>query len=88
MKIKRLTGILLLLAMVLSLCACNNQETPETPDTPEVTENKDTVQTVTVTDMIGREVEIIPGSYQRVVCIGAGALRMYSYDSALRRGRY
>ena len=33
----------------------------------------------TVTDMIGREVKVIPGSYQRVVCIGAGALRMYSY---------
>ena len=27
-------------------------------------------ETVTVTDMIGREVEIIPGSYTRVVCIG------------------
>ncbi|MCR5576238.1 MAG: ABC transporter substrate-binding protein, partial [Oscillospiraceae bacterium] len=32
-----------------------------------------------VTDMIGREVTIVPGSYKRVVCIGAGALRMYSY---------
>ena len=34
---------------------------------------------VVVTDMIGREVEIVPGSYTRVVCIGAGALRMYTY---------
>ncbi len=34
---------------------------------------------LTVTDMIGREVEVVPGSYQRVVCIGAGALRLYSY---------
>ena len=34
---------------------------------------------VVVTDMIGREVEINPGNYKRVVCIGAGALRMYSY---------
>ena len=34
---------------------------------------------VTVTDMIGRELEIIPGSFEHVVCIGAGALRMYSY---------
>ena len=43
---------------------------------------------VTVTDMIGREVTIIPGSYKRVVCIGAGALRMYSYigDVALLCG--
>ena len=36
-------------------------------------------QSVVVTDMIGREVEIVPGSYTRVVCIGAGALRMYTY---------
>ena len=34
---------------------------------------------ITVTDMIGREVAVTPGSYSRVVCIGAGALRMYSY---------
>ena len=32
-----------------------------------------------LTDMIGREVTVIPGSYERVVCIGAGALRMFSY---------
>ena len=29
--------------------------------------------------MIGREVTVTPGSYKRVVCVGAGALRMYSY---------
>ena len=34
---------------------------------------------VVVTDMVGREVEIVPGSYTRVVCIGAGALRLYTY---------
>ena len=38
--------------------------------------------------MIGREVAVTPGSYKRVVCIGAGALRMYSYvgDVALLCG--
>ena len=36
-------------------------------------------QSVVVTDMIGRQVEIVPGSYPRVVCIGAGALRLYTY---------
>ena len=43
---------------------------------------------ITVTDMIGREVTVTPGSYTRVVCIGAGALRMYSYvgDVALLCG--
>ena len=45
-----------------------------------ISEKSDVEQkAVTVTDMIGREVEVIPGSYKRVVCIGAGALRMYSY---------
>lgn len=43
---------------------------------------------VTVTDMIGREITVRPGDYKRVVCIGAGALRMYSYigDVALLCG--
>ena len=43
---------------------------------------------VTITDMIGREVTVVPGGYRRVVCIGAGALRMYSYigDVALLSG--
>ena len=42
--------------------------------------NKKEVQgEITITDMIGRQIQITPGSYKRVVCIGAGALRMYSY---------
>ena len=47
-----------------------------------------TAEPVVITDMIGREVEIVPGSYTRVVCIGAGALRMYSYvgDVAILSG--
>ena len=34
---------------------------------------------IEVTDMIGRTLNINPGSYKKVVCIGAGALRMFSY---------
>lgn len=43
---------------------------------------------ITITDMIGREVTVVPGSYTKVVCIGAGALRMYTYigDVALLCG--
>ena len=61
------------LTMVLSLCACGGSKISGP---------------TTVTDMIGREVNVTPGSYQRVVCIGAGALRMYSYigDVALLCG--
>ena len=34
---------------------------------------------VKVNDLLNREVAVTPGSYKRVICIGAGALRMYSY---------
>ena len=43
-----------------------------------VSESTSNASSVVVKDMIGREVEVVPGSYTRVVCIGAGALRMYS----------
>ncbi len=65
MKVKKLLSVFLALVIMLSLCACGGQEMPQ-GDT-------------TVTDMIGREVTLTPGSYERVVCVGAGALRMYSY---------
>lgn len=80
MKTKKITALLLTAAMVLSLCACGskNKETAKTPEAPEISESAQ-AEKMTMTDMIGREVEVTPGSYQRVVCIGAGALRMYSY---------
>lgn len=64
---KKTIALFLALAMLLSLCACGSVQT----DTPPAE--------TTVTDMIGREVTVTPGSYKKVVCIGAGALRMYSY---------
>ena len=45
----------------------------------EVAPDASKARSVIVTDMVGREVEIVPGSYTRVVCIGAGALRVYTY---------
>lgn len=66
---KKIICLLLTLTLLLGLCACGAEQV-ETPD-PDTS--------VVVTDMIGREVTVNPGSYQRVVCIGAGALRMYSY---------
>ena len=50
----------------------------EAETVPDITDAP-VASATTITDMIGREVEIVPGSYKRVVCIGAGALRMYSY---------
>lgn len=64
---KKILALVLALCMLVILAACaqNNEDKKGTE--------------TTVTDMIGREVTVIPGSYKRVVCIGAGALRMYSY---------
>ena len=69
---KKTVSLVLALLMLLSLCACGAQDLAET-------EPVETSGEITVTDMIGREVPVVPGSYTRVVCIGAGALRMYTY---------
>ena len=84
---KKMTAWILVLLMCFSLCACGAEIQPQETAAPTVQEEAEnpTAQTgavpaeVTVTDMIGREVTVVPGSYTRVVCIGAGALRMYSY---------
>ena len=55
---------------------------PEPSDEPEPSAEptpEPEPEPITVNDMIGREVTVVPGSYKRVVCIGAGALRMYCY---------
>ena len=83
MNAKKLFLSFLAFVMLFSLCACGAQEPAEKPRTEaaETTAAPETAASaeITITDMIGREVTILPGSYQRVVCIGAGALRMYSY---------
>ena len=60
---KAILGSILL--MLPLLAGCNN--------------NQPVQGEIKITDLIGREVMVNPGSYSRVVCIGAGALRMYSY---------
>ena len=91
---KRIVSLLLAFVLVVSLCACGKEEVakvqteaPATTAAPETVADTESAA-VTITDMIGREVTIVPGSYKRVVCIGAGALRMYSYigDVALLCG--
>lgn len=73
MKTKKLTALLLAVLMMLSVCACGAEDTAQ-PDNDAA----DAAE-ITVTDMIGRELTVTPGSYKNVVCIGAGALRMYCY---------
>ena len=100
MNAKKLLALFLAFVMLLSLCACGAKteqptEPKETVAEPTQTEAQDTpneteaaLAEVTVTDMIGRDVTVTPGSYKKVVCIGAGALRMYSYigDAQLLAG--
>ena len=76
---KKFISLILAVTMLLCLCACGGQEPEKTIPQGEQ---------ITVTDMIGREVSVTPGGYSRVVCIGAGALRMYTYigDAALLAG--
>ncbi len=77
-SIRKITALFLLLCMSLSLVFCNDADNTKTPDTSAALTDSGR-QSIVVKDMIGREVEVTPGSYKRVVCIGAGALRMYSY---------
>lgn len=66
---KRFLSVFLALCVVFTLAACRSGASEKGSQT----------NAVTLTDMIGRELTLTPGSYKRVVCIGAGALRMYSY---------
>ncbi len=75
MFVKKLLCILSAMFLLFSLAGCNPAGISDAIGTPSAPAEKDT----TVTDMIGRQVSIKPGSYKRVVCIGAGALRMYCY---------
>lgn len=86
MRAKTFAALLLAVSIVVSLCACGSQrgESSTVTTAPsQVTGNAEptspSAAEITITDMIGREVTVTPGSYRRVVCIGAGALRMYSY---------
>ena len=98
--LRKLISLTLAAALALSLCACGAAPAGTAPaeetapaETLPAAENAAPQEdaapaAVTVTDMIGREVDVVPGSYTRVVCIGAGALRMYCYvgDTALLCG--
>ena len=72
MRHKKFFTWILTLILALSVCACG-------PETDSLSLEYQNGSTVTVTDMVGRQVELQPGSYEHVVCVGAGALRMYSY---------
>ena len=63
-------AILVLGLATFALAACGE-------NTPASTNATHT--TITVTDGIGRTLNVTPGSYKKIACVGAGALRTYSY---------
>ena len=69
--------------MLASLAACGTAAEPAAEAEPTAAlageTTAETTESITVTDLVGREVTVTPGSYRRVVCIGAGALRLYTY---------
>lgn len=64
-KAIKLLSVMLLVLVFICLVGCKKEDEPKAP--------------VTITDMVGRSVEVTPGEYKKVVCIGAGALRLYCY---------
>ena len=68
---KRMVSLFLAMMVLLSLCACGKQEVAqvqtEVVATTAVSETA-AAETgeVAVTDMIGREVSIVPGSYKKL----------------------
>ena len=54
---KRIIALILSALLTASLAACTAQP-----------QGDETTGAITVTDMIGREVSVIPGSYKKVVC--------------------
>ena len=95
---KKILSLLLALVMIFALAGCGQTAPAPAAEAPAPAAEEPAPaaeepapaepQEITITDMIGREVAVTPGSYKRVVCIGAGALRMYSYvgDVALLCG--
>lgn len=77
---KKKISLLLMLFMFMFVCvSCGKSETPTTTTTTTVAPTTTTSANVEVTDMVGRTVTVKPGSYSSVVCVGAGALRLYTY---------
>lgn len=70
----------LLLSMAFLLVSCGGDKTNSSSSSSASSE----VNEITIKDGIGRENTYLPGSYKKIVCVGAGALRLYSYIGDLK----
>ena len=78
---KKITAIILALAVLLSLAACGSSTAPEQSAAPaqENTAQENAAQEMRiVTDTWGRKVEI-PYTVESIICLGSGAPRMAAY---------
>jgi len=71
MNIRKYPKILTLGALPLILASCGGNVSSSVLSSSN--------DSLAVTDMLGRSVSLVPSSISKVVCIGAGALRLYSY---------
>ncbi len=76
LTLKRILSTMLVFALVLSMTACKNSTTPGS--------DQDNSKTRTITDSMGRNVEI-PENVEKVVCVGVGALRYTCYVGGAKR---
>ena len=67
---------LLWLLLASSLISCGGEQESSSETSKEE---------ILVSDGIGRENSYLPGSYSRIACVGAGALRLYSYIGELHK---
>ena len=74
------TPLLLTLAALLASCGGQPHATGlSSSESSKATGLSSSVAEVTVTDAVNRQVKVLPGSYKKIVCIGAGALRVFTY---------
>ena len=76
---KKPSTLFLLSAALLASCGNgdnpNNSKTEPSKTEPSTSESTPIVKPVEVTDGIGRKVTVDPASIQKIICVGAGALR-------------
>nr|MCR5491430.1 ABC transporter substrate-binding protein [Bacilli bacterium] len=74
------TNLLALIALAtLASCGGQNSSASTEANSTAPSQEASSISSTEIEDANGRKVEIRAGTYSKIVCIGAGALRMYSY---------
>lgn len=72
-------SILFLLSAALLASCGNGGASNSSKNEPSGDSSASIVTPVEVTDGIGRKVSVVPSEIKKIICVGAGALRYYSY---------